>query len=118
MLIWLEFNGAFRSASPSGCQRTRVDFLEFLHWLIPIGRVFNCKNAVPFGDGIPATGLNLSLRRVQDTEGGSAIGPDQHQGVLAFWNTGEFLLHIRCRVYRVTVHFGDDVTAPQSCVIG
>jgi hypothetical protein len=55
---------------------------------------------------------------VQDTEGGSAAGPDQDQGVLSVGNCGQGFLHVGCGLHGVTIDFDDDVAALQAGVVG
>jgi hypothetical protein len=54
----------------------------------------------------PQTDVCLALRRMQDTESTSGVGPDQHQGIAVLRNArnaGECLLHIGRRMHGLAV---------------
>jgi hypothetical protein len=65
----------------------------------------------------PQTDVCLALRRMQDTESTSGVGPDQHQGIAVLRNAGECLLHIGRGMHGLAVYFRDHFTLLQAGVI-
>ena len=58
----------------------------------------------------PQPDVCLALRGMQDAEGASGVGPDQHQGIAVLRNAGERLLHIGGGMHGVAVNFRDHLT--------